>query len=161
MDYGQPLFLHPDLVSLGEYGLDRHAIRTRHQRLVIQPMRQILCRVDVGMRRVLADLTTERLLFGAVLASDMVTAMAFLRAVGARDCPSAEASFGGSPGDWLGEVGQIGGLELGVHAPHLEAHSSAIHMLIGDLGVGVIARPLVDGASDLLAHSAGQLPILG
>src|SRR5262249_20814690 len=108
-----------------------------------------------------SDLTTERLLVGAVRASDMVTAMAFLRAVGARDCSSADASFGGSPGDLLGEVGQIGGIERGVHAPRLEAHAGDIQMLMGDLGVGVIAIQLVDGAIDLLAHRAGQLPILG
>src|SRR5258708_3662404 len=49
-------------------------------------------------------------------------------------------------------MGQIGSVQVGIHAPRLELHRRDMQLLVGKLGVGMIAIEFVDGAIDLLTH---------
>src|SRR5262249_29525205 len=72
-----------------------------------------------------------------------------------------DATFCRAPGELLGKVGQIGRVEIGIHPPRLEAHSSDVELLIGKLGVRILVVHLVDRTIDFLADGSRQLLIAG
>src|SRR6185369_5055327 len=91
------------------------------------------CRIVVGMRLPATDPTAKRLLLLAIALGDKVTLRAFLRSVGALDCGRLDAALGRAPGQLLGDVRQIGGVESCIHPPRLEAHSRDVETLEGYL----------------------------
>src|SRR5258706_10345112 len=129
--------------------------------MIAQSTRQVYCRVYVGMVGLPADHTAKRLLVGPVLAGHMMTAMAFLRGIGTLDFVGTHPAFGCTPSQLRRDMGQIGCVEIGVHAPSFKAHSSHVQMLIGKLGIRVIAVQLVDGVIDLLPNMPRQLLVAG
>src|SRR5262249_51780844 len=111
------------------------------------------------MIRMPADPTPERLLVWAIRAGHLMTALAFLRTVGARDFAGAHPTLGGTPGQLGGDVGQIRRIEIGIHPTRLKAHARHVQLLVGELGRWMIAVHFVDGAIDLLAHGTRELRV--
>src|SRR5262249_62094403 len=106
--------------------------------------------VLVGVRALPADPTAKRLLVWPVLAGHMMTSMTFLGTVGALDLAGTQPAFGCPPGPLLGDMGQVGGVQVRVHPPRLKAHARPGRTLISNLRVRVIAVQCVDGAIEFL-----------
>ena len=74
---------------------------------------------------------------------------------------AATASFGCIPGELLGDVRQVGGVQVGIHGARLVLHRGNRELFVGELRIGVLGKALVDRAVDLLTHMAGEpLPAL-
>ena len=68
------------------------------------------------MRAVTADSAAKRLLVGPVCCSVYIMAhAALLRCVGAPDSDGGDAPLGGIPGDLLGDMREVGGIQIGIH----------------------------------------------
>ena len=118
-------------------------------------------RVEIGMRAVATDHTAKRLLVGPVRTVDIVTDTALLRGIGASDPDGGDSSFGGIPGDLLGDVRQVGGVQVGVHGARFVLHGRDRQVFVGELAALVLAKALVDRPVDRLPHVAGEpLPAL-
>src|SRR5215469_922391 len=102
------------------------------------------------MVRVPTDHTAKRLLVRSVLAGRMMTLITFLRTIGTLDLASTDTSFGRAPLQLLGDMGQIRGVQVRIHAPRLKAHARHVQPLIGKLRFGVLSIELVDRTIDLL-----------
>src|SRR5262245_21788784 len=116
-------------------------------------------RVVVGVHPPATDPTAKRLLYWAIAPVDKMAALRLLRRVGAFHGSSAYATFGRPPRQLFGDMRQVGGVEIRVHAPRLEAHRGDIEPLEGDLAARLLAIQLVDRAVDLLPHRARQLGV--
>ena len=112
--------------------------------------------IEIGVRAVPTDHTAKRLLVGPVGFVCIVTHAALLGGIGAPDPDCCSASFGGIPGYLLGDVGQVGGVQIGIHGARFVLHRGDGEVFIGDLRVRVLSKALVDRAVDLLAHMAGE-----
>jgi len=113
------------------------------------------------MRAVPTDHTAKRLLVGSIGSVYIITHIASLRGIRTLDSDGGDASFGGIPGELLGEVCQVGGVQIGVHGTRLELHGGHGELFVGELAALVLLKALVDRAVDLLAHMASQaLPAL-
>jgi len=118
-------------------------------------------RVEIGMRAVATDHTAKRLLVGPVRTVDIVTDTALLRGIGASDPDGGDSSFGGIPGDLLGDVRQVGGVQVGVHGTCLVLHRGDRQVFVGELATLVLFKALVDRPVNRLPHVAGEpLPAL-
>ena len=74
---------------------------------------------------------------------------------------AAYASFGGIPGYLLGDVGQVGGVQVSVHGTRLVLHRGDRQVFVGELVALVLGKALVDCAVDRLPHVPGEpLPAL-
>ena len=78
MDYGHPLEMLPVLVSSLQQRFEGLAVYAGSECLIVETTCQVLGRVHVGMSRLPADHTIERLLAGTVLAGHRMTALALL-----------------------------------------------------------------------------------
>src|SRR5262245_41916426 len=98
VDDGQPLLiLHPLLVSSVQERFTGLAVCAGSEILIAQAICPVFCCVQLGMGGVPADHTTARLLVPTVLTGRIMTAMAFLRAISARDLAGMDAPFGRPP----------------------------------------------------------------
>ena len=79
-------------------------------------------RIEISVRAVAADATAKRLLVRPVRTVDRMTNTALLRGIGASDSGCGDASLGGIPGKLLGNVGQVGGVQVRVHGACLVFH---------------------------------------
>ena len=73
-------------------------------------------RVEIGVGLKSTDLTAKRLLVGSVGSIWIMTDAALLRRVGAPDLSYGNAPFSCIPGELLGDVGQVGGVQVGIHS---------------------------------------------
>ena len=111
------------------------------------------------MRAVATDHAAKRLLVGSVGSVWIVTHAAFLRGVCALDFRCCSPSLRRVPGDLLGDVRQVGGVQIGIHGARLVPHGGNRELLIGELRSLVLGKALVDRAIDLLTHvSTEPLP---
>ena len=129
--------------------------------MIVQATRQIFCRVYVGMGGVPADPTAKRVLAGSVLPGHKMTVLAFLGTVGTCDRARPHPSLQRPPGQLLRDIGEIGSVAIGMHAPRREHHPRHVQLLVGELAFRMVGLQLVDGAVELLAHGTRQLLVAG
>jgi hypothetical protein len=75
------------------------------------------------MRGLMTGQAAKRLLIGSVLPMNVMTCIAFLRGIGAFHSGGLYPSFGGIPANLLGDMCQIGGIQIGIHGARLELHA--------------------------------------
>ena len=108
------------------------------------------------MRAVATDHAAKRLLVASVGSIGIVTHATRLRGVGALNFRCCSAPLGGIPGDLLGDVRQVGGVQVGIHDARLVLHGGDRKLFVGEPCALVLGKALVDRAVDLLAHVAGE-----
>ncbi len=96
------------------------------------------------MRLETAHDTAKRLLIWSIGSIWIVAHTAFLRGIGAFHSGRLYASFGDIPGDLLGDVCQIGGIQVGIHGPRFVLHRGNRQLFIGKLRVGMLGKTLID-----------------
>src|SRR5262245_46163182 len=101
-------------------------------------------RVVIGVHPPATNATTQRWGRGALDPVDKMAARAFLRRVGAFHRSSAYAAFGRPPCYLLGNMRQVRGVPIGVHAPRLEAHRGNVEALEGALAARLLAIQFID-----------------
>ena len=146
------MLLLPLLMSLQEESFDFVLICATRYFFIPYSSCKIGSGVHIGMGLQSAYLTAKRLLIGPIGAIHKVAATAFLRGIGALDPGGPYPALGSIPGDLLGQVREVRGMQVGVHGPRLELHGPDRQLLIGKPRVGMFRKALVDGAVDLLAH---------
>src|SRR5258708_10980129 len=102
-------------MSLHEQGFDGFPVLAGTQFIVSPAMLDVDRCVEIGMRAMTANLTAKRLLVGPVGFVWVVAHTALLGGISALDSDCGYASFGGIPGELLGDVCQVGGVQIGVH----------------------------------------------
>jgi hypothetical protein len=108
LDDGQPvLIVHPLLVSSVQERFHGLAVCAGSESLITQAMCQVFCCVQIGMGRVPAAHTTERLLVRTVLTGRIMTALALLRAIRALDFAGTDAPFGCPQASWAGMCARL------------------------------------------------------
>ena len=112
--------------------------------------------VEIGVYAVATDHAAKRLLVGSVGAIWIVTDAARLRGVGALDFRCRSATLSCVPGDLLGDVRQVGGVQVGIHGARLVLHGRNRKLFVGELRALVLGKALVDRAVDLLTHVPGE-----
>ena len=86
---------------------------------------------------------------------------ALLGGIGASDADCSYASFGGIPGELLGDTRKVGSTHVGIHGSGLVLHRGYRELFISKLCVGMLSKTLVDGPIDLTTHIADKsLPAL-
>ena len=116
----------------------------------------LIAALQIGMRAVPTDHTAKRLLVGPVGSVYIMAHTALLGGIGAPDSDGGYASFGGIPGYLLGDVRQVGGVQIRIHGTRLELHRGDRQVFIGELVALVLGKALVNRAVDLLAHVPGE-----
>ncbi len=143
-------------MSLQQQGFDRFPVLAGTQFAISPAVLDVRCSIEIGVRAVTTDHTAKRLLVGPVGSIWIVAHTALLRGVGAPDPDCCSASFDGIPGYLLGDVRQVGGVQISIHGAHFVLHRGHGEVFIGDLRVRVLSKALVDCSVDFLAHMAGQ-----
>src|SRR6266851_2893475 len=100
-------------------------------------------------------------LIGAIGSIWIVAYTALLRRIGTLHSGRLDTSFGGIPGNLLGNMRKVGRVYVGIHGPGLVLHRGNRKLFIGDLRVGMPRKTLIDRPVDLLTHMADKtLPAL-
>src|SRR5215472_17310775 len=105
-----------------EQYLDFLPVQAIPQLLIGETIRRVLGGVHIGMRLMPTTPATKRLLTWPILTGHMMTDMAFLRRIGTLDLLSALLALQGSPGKLTRDMGQVGSVQVGIHAAALETH---------------------------------------
>src|SRR6266851_2550975 len=119
-------------------------------------MLDVCCSIQVSVCAVATDPTAKRLLVGPVGLIWIVAHAALLRSIGALDPDGGDAPLGTVPGDLLGDMRQIGGVQVGVHGARFVLHGGNREVFVGDLCALVLVKALVDRAIDLLTDVAAE-----
>src|SRR5581483_11132326 len=122
----------------------------------MQTSRKILGGVCVSVRLKATNLTAKRLLIGSVLPVCIRAHLTLLRGVRTLDLRGSSAALGRIPLDLLGEMPKIGGIQIGIHRTCLELHRGNRKLFIGQLGIWMLIKALVDSTIDLLSHMATE-----
>src|SRR6266568_8494462 len=104
----------------------------------------------------MADLATKRLLIWSVFFICIMAHAAFLRGIGAVDPACLPASFGGVPGDLLGDVCQIRSTHIGVHGACLLFHRGNRKLFIGKPCPRMFSKAFIYCSVDLLTHMSDK-----
>src|SRR5438874_284979 len=103
----------------------------------------------------------KRSLIGAIGSIWIVAYTALLRRIGTLHSGRVDASFGGIPGNLLGDMCKVGRTHAGIHGSGLVLHRGNRKLFIGDLRVRMLCKTLIDRPVDLLTHMAHKtLPAL-
>src|SRR5262245_19046520 len=116
----------------------------------------IHCSVLVGMTSKTTRLTAERLLFRPIGLRDEVTVRTFLRGIRCLACPRPLPAFACAPGELLGQVAEIAGIEIGVGPARLEAHCAHTQVFVGDLIPSMVGKKNVHSTVDFLSYMPSQ-----
>src|SRR5260370_4422176 len=112
--------------------------------------------IDIGMRAVTTDHTAKRLLVGPVGSVYIMTHAALLGGIGTLDFGCSYLELGSIPGDVLGDVCEIGGVQVGVHGTRLVLHGGDRQVFVGELAALVLLKALVHRPVDRLPYVAGE-----
>src|SRR5258708_6884181 len=112
--------------------------------------------IDIGMRAVTTDHTAKRLLVGPVGSVYIMTHAALLGGIGALDFDCSYTSLGSIPGDLLGDVCEIGGVQVGVHGMRLVLHRGDRQVFVGELAALVLLKALVHRPVNRLPYVGGE-----
>ncbi len=139
-----------------EQGFDFLLAATRLHLAVMEASLVIDRRIDIGMKSQAARLAAERLLFRPVGTGNEMTARAFLRRISRPPCLNGLPTLFGAPGELLGQVGQVGRIQIGVHAPGPKAHGAHVQVFAGDLMAGVLGVERIHRPVDFLPDVPSQ-----
>ncbi len=92
-------------MSLQQYSFNCFPVLAGAQFIISPAMLDVERCVEISVRAVTTDHTAKRLLVGPVGFVWIVAHTALLRGIGALDSDCGYASFGGIPGELLGDVG--------------------------------------------------------
>src|SRR5258708_485193 len=106
----------PERMTAIQQGFDSLLSATAAEFAVLQAALQIARGNHIRMIGIGTHLTTERLLRGAISTRGEVAVRALLRGVGRLNLNERDATFGGTPVQLLDDMGQVGGLQIGIHA---------------------------------------------
>src|SRR5258708_5953247 len=106
-------------MTLHEQGFHSLPVLARLQFEIPYPPLDIRGGVQVGMSLEATDHTTKGLLIGAIRPVGKMASLAFLRRIGALDRCGLYPSLRCVPDYLLGDVCQIGGVQVGVHGTRL------------------------------------------
>lgn len=143
-------------MALQKQGFHLFAILANLQFPISQAVLDIGGGVEISMRPLPTDPTAKRLLIGPVRSIRIVAHTAFLGGIGTLDPFGPHAAFGGSPGDLLRDMGQIGGPQVGVHRSRLVFHCGNRKTFVGDLEAFMLLQAYIHRPIDLLAHVADK-----
>jgi len=139
-----------------EQGFDCFSILAGTQFGISCSTRKIQSSVVVRMCLKTADLTAKRLLIGSVGTIYIMAHTAFLGGIGTLDPDRLSPTFGGIPGNLLGDMCQVGGTQIGIHGSGFVLHRGNRQLFIGKLCVRMLSKTLVDRSVDRLTHMPDQ-----
>src|SRR6266545_2339783 len=116
-------------------------------------------RVFVGVDGEATRLATERPLVWAIGTGHIMTARTFLRRIGGLTRPRPLPAFPSTPGELPGQMTQMRGTQVGIHALRLETHGPNRQVFVGHLITHMVGIELIDGAVDFLRHVPRQTVI--
>ena len=148
-------------MPLHQQRFDGFPVLAGAQFIISQTMLDVEGCIEIGVRAETTNHTAKRLLVGSVSSIWIVAHAALLRRIGALDPDRGDTSLGSIPGDLLGDVCQVGSIQIGIHGTRFVLHGGNRQVLISELRALVLSKALVDRAVDRLPHMAGEtLPAL-
>jgi hypothetical protein len=124
--------------------------------MVIEASLVIECRIHISIELQPAHLAAERLLRRTIGARDELTARTCLRGVGRPSGLRSLPTLFRAPGELLGQVGQVAGVQRGIGTTGLEPDGAHAQIFIGNLMAGMIGVERIHGTIDLLTDVACQ-----
>src|SRR5688500_2051217 len=123
-----------------QQGFHRFLAPTPLHLAVVEPSLKIDRRVLIGVDAETARLTAKRLLGWAIGTGDKITSRTSLRRTRRLACPRPLPTFPCAPGELLGQMAEIAGVEIGVGPPRLEAHRTHAQVFIADLIPRIVGK---------------------